>query len=163
MANNNSFANIDMAALLGSGFDLSMLNSLSVMNQPNQQPQQQRPPMQMQGPGQGQGMMAQNMAGMQGMNMNMLGNAGGGPPQPQNMGGNGMGNMPQLNGGMSNAQLLEAYNRLQANQMAQQTQNRTGTPVMNSTPQMPRMPSGQFPQQQQQGDQRDNHYQQLQR
>ncbi|KAJ9108954.1 hypothetical protein QFC21_000276 [Naganishia friedmannii] len=166
MANNNAFANIDMAALLGSGFDLSMLNSLSGMNQSQQQQQQQqqqRPPMQMQG--QGQGPMAPNMAGLQGMNMNMLANGGGG--QPQNMGGNGMGNMQQLNGGMSNAQLLEAYNRLQASQMAQQTQNRTGTPVMNSNSQMPRMPSGQFPpaqlqQQQPQGDQRD-HYQQLQR
>jgi hypothetical protein len=163
MANNNGFGNFDMAALINSGLDLSMLNSLSTMNQP-----QQRPPM----PMQNQAPPMHNMGGMQGMNMGMMNNGGG---MPQNMGGNGNGNMQQQpNNGMNNAQLLEAYSRLQAAQSAQQMQNRSGTPNMGSN--MPRMPPGQFPngqgqappqqqqqqQQQQQGD-ASNHYHQLQR
>lgn len=157
MANNNGFGNFDMAALLNSGLDLSMLNSLSGMNQPQQRPAM---PMQNQGP------PMQNMGGMQGMNMGMMGNGGG---MPQSMGGNVGGNMQQPNNGMTNAQLLNAYSQLQAAQSTQRIQNRSGTP--NMAPNMPRMPSSQFTngqgqppsqQQQQQGD-GGNHYQQLQR
>lgn len=146
-----------MNAFLNSGIDLSVLNSLS-------QAQQQRPPMPMQG--QGQGPPPQNMGGMQGMNMGMLGNGGMQPQQQQNMG-NGMRNMQQPNNGMTNAQLLDAFTRMQATQMAQQQmQNRGGTPTMGAAPQLNRMPSNQFPggqpQQQQQGDQ-NSQYQQLHR
>lgn len=161
MANNNAFAGLDMNALLNSGIDLSVLNSLSQAQQ-----QQQRPPMNMQG----QGPPPQNMGGMQGLNMGMLGN-GGMQQQPQNMTGNGMRNVQQPNNGMTNAQLLDAFTRMQANQMASQMQNRGGTPNMGAAPQLNRTASGQFPggqqqQQQQQppppGDQ-NNQYQQLHR
>jgi hypothetical protein len=160
MANNNVFGGLDMNAFLNSGIDLSVLNSLS-------QAQQQRPPM----PMQGQGPPPQNMGGMQGMNMGMAGNGGmqqqQQQQQQQNMAGNGMRNMQQPNNGMTSAQLLDAFTRMQATQMAQQQlQNRGGTPTMGAAPQLNRMPSNQFPggqpQQQQQGDQ-NSQYQQLHR
>ena len=110
----------------------------------------------------------QNMGGMQGMNLGMMGNGAG---MPQNMGANGSGNMQQSNNGMTNTQLLNAYNQLQAAQSSQRMQNRSGTPNMATN--MPRMPSGQFQngpgqppaqqQQQQQHGDGSNHYQQLQR